>query len=78
MMARSKIAPRQRSDTLLQLSRSSVLEVRLVPRGRAIHLGTLRQRFASAFRVLRKHEDDRLPPPPSRLTRAEIDSLINV
>jgi hypothetical protein len=36
-MAGSKIAPRQRPDTLMQLSRSSILEVRLVPRGRAIH-----------------------------------------
>jgi hypothetical protein len=40
MMARSTIAPRQRPDTLMQLSRSSILEVRLVPRGRAIHTGT--------------------------------------
>src|SRR5262245_46034243 len=31
MMARSTIAPRQRPDTLMQLSRSSILEVRLVP-----------------------------------------------
>src|SRR5262245_16822949 len=38
MMARSTIAPRQRPDTLMQLSRSSILEVHLVPHGRAIHL----------------------------------------
>jgi hypothetical protein len=44
MMAGSKIAPRQRPDTLMQLSRSSILEVRLVPRGRAIHIGTFRMR----------------------------------
>jgi hypothetical protein len=34
-------APLQRPDTLLQHSRSSVLEVRLAPHGRAIHFGTL-------------------------------------
>ena len=33
-------APLQRPNTLLQLSRSSTLEVRLAKRGRAIHLGT--------------------------------------
>src|SRR6266478_7463723 len=38
--ARSKIAPPQRPDTLMQLSRSSILEVHLVPHGRAIHSGT--------------------------------------
>src|SRR2546428_7752306 len=37
MMARSKIAPLQRPNTLLQLSRSSVLELPLATRGRAIH-----------------------------------------
>src|SRR6266487_2720173 len=36
MMARSKIAPLQRPNTLLQLSRSSVSELRLATRGRAI------------------------------------------
>src|SRR5262252_2652744 len=35
-----QIAPLQRPDTLMQLSRSSILEVHLVPHGRAIHLGT--------------------------------------
>jgi hypothetical protein len=35
-----QIAPFQSPDTLMQLSRSSILEVRLVPRGRAIHPGT--------------------------------------
>src|SRR6266566_1131170 len=40
MMARSKIAPLQRPNTLLQLSRSSVLELRLATHGRAIHNGT--------------------------------------
>jgi hypothetical protein len=40
MMARSKIAPLQRPNTLLQLSRSSVLELRLATHGRAIHFGT--------------------------------------
>jgi hypothetical protein len=33
-----QIAPLQRPDTLMQLSRSSILEVHLVPHGRAIHL----------------------------------------
>src|SRR5229473_2143796 len=40
MMARSKIAPLQRPNTLMQLSRSSVLELPLATRGRAIHFGT--------------------------------------
>src|SRR2546425_13366201 len=40
MMARSKNAPLQRPNTLLQLSRSSVLNLRLATRGRAIHVGT--------------------------------------
>jgi hypothetical protein len=33
-------APLQRPDTLMQLSRSLILEVHLVPHGRAIHCGT--------------------------------------
>ena len=33
-------APLQRPDTLMQLSRSSFSEIRLVQRGRAIHHGT--------------------------------------
>ena len=33
-------APLQRPDTLMQLSRSSLSEIRLVKRGRAIHVGT--------------------------------------
>src|SRR6266700_4324420 len=41
MMARSKIAPLQRPNTLMQLSRSSVLELPLATRGRAIHNGTI-------------------------------------
>src|SRR2546428_9922568 len=41
MMARSKIAPLQRPNTLMQLSRSSVLELPLATRGRAIHLAHL-------------------------------------
>ena len=39
-------APLQRPDTLMQLSRSSFSEIRLVKRGRAIHIGTKR---TSAF-----------------------------
>src|SRR5262245_41450915 len=35
-----QIAPLQRPDTLMQLSRSLILEVHLVPHGRAIHIGT--------------------------------------
>src|SRR6266566_5078387 len=42
IMARSKIAPLQRPNTLLQLSRSSVLKLRLATRGRAIQIGTTR------------------------------------
>src|SRR5262245_51424400 len=37
-----QIAPLQRPDTLMQLSRSLILEVHLVPHGRAIHFGTKR------------------------------------
>src|SRR5215813_10343366 len=37
-----QIAPLQRPDTLMQLSRSAILEVHLVPHGRAIHFGTKR------------------------------------
>src|SRR5215467_13086830 len=40
-----QIAPLQRPDTLMQLSRlsrSAILEVHLVPHGRAIHFGTSR------------------------------------
>src|SRR6266404_6580918 len=37
-----QIAPLQRPDTLMQLSRSLILEVHLVPHGRAIHYGTKR------------------------------------
>src|SRR6516225_3077361 len=37
-----QIAPLQRPDTLMQLSRSPILEVHLVPHGRAIHFGTKR------------------------------------
>src|SRR6266571_7123663 len=44
MMARSKIAPLQRPNTLMQLSRSSVLELPLATRGRAIHFGTSQTR----------------------------------
>src|SRR5439155_24476705 len=38
-----QIAPLQRPDTLMQLSRSPILEVHLVPHGRAIHYGTSRR-----------------------------------
>src|SRR5713226_1688494 len=53
MMARSKIAPLQRPNTLMQLSRSSVLELPLATRGRAIHRGTSQTyqdvRYLAAF-----------------------------
>src|SRR6516165_3850178 len=38
-----QIAPLQRPDTLMQLSRSLILEVHLVPHGRTIHFGTSRR-----------------------------------
>src|SRR5262249_19886957 len=38
-----QIAPLQRPDTLMQLSRSLILEIHLVPHGRAIHIGTKRR-----------------------------------
>jgi len=38
MMVRSKRCSTKRPDTLMQLSRSSLSEIRLAPRGRAIHL----------------------------------------
>src|SRR5262245_53676997 len=48
-----QIAPLQRPDTLMQLSRSSILEVHLVPHGRAIHSGTFETstdvRYTAAF-----------------------------
>src|SRR5690349_1301494 len=37
-----QMAPLQRPDTLMQLSRPLILEVHLVPHGRAIHNGTSR------------------------------------
>src|SRR5262252_9239447 len=43
-----QIAPLQRPDTLMQLSRSSILEVHLVPHGRAIHLAQSGHRGMSA------------------------------
>src|SRR6266699_2014866 len=53
MMARSKIAPLQRPNTLMQLPRSSVLELRLATRDRAIHFGTSAtcgdRKFRSAY-----------------------------
>jgi hypothetical protein len=46
-------APLQRPDTLMQLPRSSLSEIRLVQRGRAIHHGTFRKyrlrRLTSVF-----------------------------
>src|SRR5262249_32924015 len=45
-----QIAPLQRPDTLMQLSRSLISEVHLVPHGRAIHFGT--KRASRAFSCL--------------------------
>ena len=42
-------APLQRPDTLMQLSRSPISEVRLATRGRAIHLAQLRPTETSAI-----------------------------
>src|SRR5215470_11532935 len=53
-----QIAPLQRPDTLMQLSRSAILEVHLVPHGRAIHVGTFATTRLCWLRVrfgLRKH-----------------------
>src|SRR6266404_276659 len=47
-----QIAPLQRPDTLMQLSRSLILEVHLVPHGRAIHCGTSRPFVASMDSVV--------------------------
>src|SRR5215831_18082416 len=55
-----QIAPLQRPDTLMQLSRSLILEVHLVPHGRTIHSGTKRTCRAKFVRKGRsagdKHE----------------------
>src|SRR5215468_3990633 len=45
-----QIAPLERPDTLMQLSRSLISEVHLVPHGRAIHIGT--KRTSRAFSCL--------------------------
>src|SRR6516225_10735630 len=44
-----QIAPLQRPDTLMQLSRSLISEVHLVPHGRAIHLAQSGQTGMSAI-----------------------------
>ena len=63
MMARSKIAPLQRPNTLLQLSRSSVLKLRLATRGRAIQIGTFRtSRDVRLESVMRTKADIRQRP----------------
>ena len=46
-MVRSKRCSTKRPDTLMQLSRSSLSEIRLAPRGRAIHLALLGPREMS-------------------------------
>ena len=48
-----QIAPLQRPDTLMQLSRSLISEVHLVPHGRAIHFGTKRINQVSRSRAVR-------------------------
>src|SRR5499427_3798568 len=50
-----QIAPLQRPDTLMQLSRSSILEVHLVPHGRAIHLARNGQTKSVAHELCGTH-----------------------
>src|SRR6266851_3555510 len=74
MMARSKIAPLQRPNTLMQLSRSSVLKLRLATRGRAIHVGTegtfhLRLPMSAHWA---RPDVSRTPPLPPSLTLTEV------
>src|SRR5215469_12664529 len=65
ILARSLNAPLQRSYTLMQLSRSSILESHLATRGRAIHFGTTRKndrasnhvRFSISGAVGNHHRD---------------------
>src|SRR5215831_14211853 len=56
-----QIAPLERPDTLMQLSRSLISEVHLVPHGRAIHLAlsghTETDRYLSAFGAKRTSRD---------------------
>src|SRR5262249_30411280 len=64
-----QIAPLQRPDTLMQLSRSSILEVHLVPHGRAIHFDTFRQ-FAATQHFGRFRSEADLTEP--RLRKADL------
>src|SRR5215471_2997160 len=57
-----QIAPLQRPDTLMQLSRSSILEVHLVPHGRAIHFGTKRTYRGKLSHVSFRHKADNICP----------------
>src|SRR5262249_4003318 len=58
-----QIAPLQRPDTLMQLSRSLILEVHLVPHGRAIHFGTKRTSRDDLLFVRFRGEADMARPP---------------
>src|SRR5215475_15725938 len=69
-----QIAPLQRPDTLMQLSRSSILEVHLVPHGRAIHLArsglSAISSYLSAFGAKRTWRDERWRIDRSRITQS--------
>src|SRR5262249_34702708 len=69
-----QIAPLQRPDTLMQLLRSSILEVHLVPHGRAIHFGTWR-RFAATPNGRDRSEAD-MPQASGGCRSDEIDPLL--
>src|SRR5262249_46855670 len=79
-----QIAPLQRPDTLMQLSRSSILEVHLVQHGRAIHFGTKRTcRDVCALSALRGKADIasermRSAPDPSPTLAAKYTVMHNV
>jgi hypothetical protein len=60
-----QIAPLQRPDTLMQLSRSLILEVHLVPHGRAIHCGTFAACRDEAFRSAFEGKPDIEPTSPN-------------
>ena len=68
-----QIAPLQRPDTLMQLSRSLISEDHLVPRGRAIHFGTERTSrdsfYLSAFGAKRTCRERRACVDLTKVTR---------
>src|SRR5215831_2357584 len=60
-----QIAPLERPDTLMQLSRSLISEVHLVPHGRAIHFGTKRTYRDGSLIVHFRERSGHGPPHPS-------------